>query len=151
MAFITLSGKRAKRKSAALFPSPVSHNVLCVELSYLAAAVILILVTDFYIISICENTSGKKENITHSPQRLDSQPETIPKLVLGGKNGCVRLFKVKLIKYFLQSPFIFEQLPSRTVVSGANKDFIFISFNHLRKTPGDRFVLLVLEKIYEPH
>lgn len=39
MAFITLRGKRAKKKSAALSPPPVSSNVLRVELSYLAAAV----------------------------------------------------------------------------------------------------------------
>lgn len=105
MAFITLSGKRAKRKSAALFPSPVSHNVLCVELSYLAAAVILILVTDFYIISICENTSGKKENITHSPKRLDSQPKTIPKLVLGGKKWVCSTFQSETDQIFSSVSF----------------------------------------------
>lgn len=49
MAFITLSGKMAKKKSAALFAFPVSNNVLRLELSYLAAAVIWTLVTDIFI------------------------------------------------------------------------------------------------------
>lgn len=49
MAFITLSGKMAKKKSAALSAFPVSNNVLCFELSYLAAAVIWILVADIFI------------------------------------------------------------------------------------------------------
>lgn len=152
MAFITLSGKRAKKKSAALSPPPVSSNVLRVELSYLAAAVDLDIGDRFLYHKYLWTHIRKKKRISHTASSdWTSCQRQSPSWCWRKKN--VWLFKMKPTKCFPLSPFIFAQLPPRTAASGGNNDFGFI--NRLardtwKQTPGDG-VLLVLEKIYDPH